>query len=51
MAHRLVRNCYYTITTAATTIVITSGFVSRQKEEKEIERKREKERERERGRS
>ena len=51
MAHRLVGNCYYTITTAATTIVITSGFVSRQKKEKEGAKETERERERERGRS
>ena len=44
MAHRLVRNYYYTIRTAAATIVITSRFGSTQKKEKEIERKRERER-------
>ena len=41
MAHRLVGSCYYTITTAAITIVNTSGFVSRQKEEKEEAKERE----------
>ena len=41
MAHRLVGNCYYAITTAAITIVNTSGFVSRQREEKKEAKERE----------
>ena len=35
MAHRLVRNYHYTITNAATTLVVASRCGSRQKEEKE----------------